>query len=272
MRRKFLTSGFRFAALVLSTGVALGCAGDKDEMKKRLASMQDEIVRLQGDQDMLVDRVTGLETQVIRQNSARGRAAAEPQPQEERSDQVERPRLKVIRLGPRGGGGNEEDAVQPSEEDDAPRPILRGSGDDMRVDEVPNKPRPKKSRKRSEAPRSGAVRDYQAAYSLVKSGDYDEAEAALSRFIERHPTHPYADNALYWRGECHYARGAYSAAAKDFRGVFTRYPQGNKVPDALLKLGYAQVKRGALHEARATFSELSHNFPTAEATRMIPRI
>ncbi len=266
MRRKFLTSRFALLALLLSTGFAFGCGGEKDAMKKRLASMTDEITRLQGDHDMLVDRVTGLEAQVIRSEATRGAAAPRSEAEEEESGQVERPRLKVFRLGP-GGGAESDERVEPREEDEGPRPVLRGSGDRMRIEEVPAKPG-----KKSEAPRNDAVGDYQTAYSLVKSGDYDEAELALTRFLDRYPTHPYADNALYWRGECHYARGEYPKAANDFRQVSKRYPHGNKVPDALLKLGFAQVKRGAVHAARATFSELSHNFPTADATRRIPRI
>lgn len=276
MRRKFPTSGSRFAVLSLLAAFAAGCSGSKNDMEKQLTAMSEELTRLQGDHDMLVDRVTGLEAQVVHERnrpvSQTIREDADPESEHDESGQVERPRLKVIRLGPGGAHPEGSEPVE-AEEDDEPRPVLRGSGDRMRIDEGP-----RRHKKKSEAPKSrdrsksDAAQAYESALSLVRGGQYGPAGVALSRFLERYPQHPYADNALYWRGECHYARGAYSQASSDFREVLSRYPHGNKVPDALLKLGYVHMKRGALQQARATFSELSHNFPKSEATRMIPRI
>ena len=89
--------------------------------------------------------------------------------------------------------------------------------------------------------------------------------------MKRYPDHPYADNALYWRGECYYAEGKYEQAANQFRELTRRYPAGNKVPDALLKLGMTQVELGREREARASFALLSQNYPSASAARRIPQ-
>ena len=48
-------------------------------------------------------------------------------------------------------------------------------------------------------------------------------------------------------------------------------PAGNKVPDALLKLGMTEAQLGREHEARASFALLSQNYPSASAAQRIPQ-
>ena len=58
------------------------------------------------------------------------------------------------------------------------------------------------------------------------------------------PHHDYADNAQYWLGECFYDQQRYDQAAPEFRAVLTRWPTGNKAPDAMLKLGFSLIALG----------------------------
>jgi tol-pal system protein YbgF len=116
-------------------------------------------------------------------------------------------------------------------------------------------------------PRADASAAYQAALDLVKARRYDEAEQDLAGFLARYPNHPHADNALYWSGECSYARGDYRGAVHRFRELVERYPAGNKVPDALLKLGMSQRELGDEKAARQSFALLRRNYPTTEAAQ-----
>jgi tetratricopeptide (TPR) repeat protein len=59
-----------------------------------------------------------------------------------------------------------------------------------------------------------------------------------SAFI-RHPDSEYAGNAQYWIGECYYTQRDYARALEAFNKVIERYPKGQKVPDALLKVGFS---------------------------------
>jgi TolA-binding protein len=43
--------------------------------------------------------------------------------------------------------------------------------------------------------------------------------------------------------------------------VVTRYPRGNKVPDALLKLGYCQLQLGLRDAARKTLARVVADYP-----------
>lgn len=274
--RRLARTTVSLVTLALSSALLVGCGGGTKKLEKQVASLQDELAELQGDYDMISDRLTGLEAQV-QAGALRGAADSATADAEPGAERIERPRLKVIRVGP--GSSAAPPAHPPSEdpaESEGTRPVIRGSGDKAqiiegrptsRVDDAPHS----RSGKPAPAPR-GAVQEYEAALELVRAGELERAEAALNGFLERHPRHPHADNALYWRGECHYARGRYEQASADFLAVLERYPAGNKVPDALLKLGMAQAHRGALHEARATFERLSQNFPRAAAAAKIPSI
>lgn len=125
------------------------------------------------------------------------------------------------------------------------------------------------------SPYAAAVPEYQVALGYVRQRRFDDALAALSVFLERHPAHPYADNALYWRGEVHYARRSYREAIRDFASVVERYPQGNKVADALLKIGMSYARLGDSTRARAYLDRVVREFPgsqaAAAARREVPR-
>jgi tol-pal system protein YbgF len=109
------------------------------------------------------------------------------------------------------------------------RPLLRLSAETSEIREpIPAEP----------------LRLYRASLALLTAGRHVQALAGFQKFLARFPSHDYADNAQYWRGECYYDRKQYRAAAREFRRVVEQFPQGNKVPDAMLKLGFSQLAVG----------------------------
>ena len=106
------------------------------------------------------------------------------------------------------------------------------------------------------SPRRDAASEYRADVELVKTARHDEAIPALRAFIAKHPHHDYADNAQYWIGEAFYAQKDYARALTEFRAVIEVYPRGNKVPDALLKVGYCYVAMGQGEKARAVLEQV----------------
>ncbi|MGA2448297.1 MAG: tol-pal system protein YbgF [Polyangiaceae bacterium] len=115
-----------------------------------------------------------------------------------------------------------------------------------------------------------AARSYDAAMALVRAKQFDKALDAFAAFLVRWPDHPYADAAMYWRGECYYARGDTVRAVEQLEGVLARYPEGGKVPDAMLKLGMAEQKLGHADRARAWFARLAQRFPESTAAHRLP--
>lgn len=115
---------------------------------------------------------------------------------------------------------------------------------------------------------SGAPDDvarYEAALAALNAGRLDEAERALSSFAESSRDSNLADNAWFWLGESRAVRGDAAGAIDAYRTAVDRYPEGNKIPDALFKLGVALDATGQSAAARESWSELVRRFPTTAA-------
>jgi tol-pal system protein YbgF len=155
--------------------------------------------------------------------------------------------------------------------DDEPRPLLKIGPSGVIEQTLPDDA-PPKAKKKAIAPAVDpqAAKDYDAAYALVKAKKLDKALDALAGFLVRYPDHPYAANALYWRGECYWALGDYSSAAAQFDALVVRFPASPKSADGLLKLGLAHRKLGSAAKAKVAFDRLRKDFPTSEAAKKIP--
>jgi tol-pal system protein YbgF len=97
------------------------------------------------------------------------------------------------------------------------------------------------------------VQDYEAAFRLYRAGDYSAAVSRFQSFVQNHPTSDYADNALFWMGECHQKLGDFVLAAVTFERVYKEFPEGNKVPDALYRQAVALVEIGRQKGERAEY-------------------
>lgn len=185
-------------------------------------------------------------------------------------------------------GAGEQVAPTPDEtadtEDTVPRPSIRvigssrssGRGASRGEDSVERSDPDQAATSRNDTDRAAslapeAARAYEAAMAQVRAKQLDKALDAFAAFLVRWPDHPYADAAMYWRGECYYSRGDYAHAIEQLEGVLARYPEGSKVPDALLKLGMAEQKLGHADKSRTWFQQLVQRFPeSAPAHRVSP--
>ena len=89
---------------------------------------------------------------------------------------------------------------------------------------------------------------------------------AFRSFLQSHPRDRYVPDATYWLGESYLQRNRPREAAEQFLAVSTEYPQSQKAPDALLKLGIALNALGARDRACAVFAELDRKYPQAAPT------
>ncbi len=111
---------------------------------------------------------------------------------------------------------------------------------------------------------------YQHAFGLLSQANYGEAELALRAFVELNPKDALAGNAKYWLGETYYVRQDYQQAAVAFAEAYQEYPNSEKAPDNLLKLGMSLSALGSKPDACGTFVELLKRYPKA-ATTVIQR-
>lgn len=107
---------------------------------------------------------------------------------------------------------------------------------------------------------------YDRAFDLLRTANYDDAEQAFRSFIDKNPKDKMIDNAKYWLGETHYARAQYDAAAVAFADAYQTAPKGTKAADSLLKLGMALAGMGKHDDACTTLVELKNQIPGAPSS------
>jgi tol-pal system protein YbgF len=101
---------------------------------------------------------------------------------------------------------------------------------------------------------------YQAAFSLLKNNQFDQAIAAFQSFLVTYPSSPLAENAQYWLGEAYYVNRAFPEALAAFQRVIEKYPQSRKVPDAMLKIGYCDYELKQFQAARDVLTKVQSNY------------
>ena len=109
---------------------------------------------------------------------------------------------------------------------------------------------------------------YQAAFGLLKDGQYDRAIQAFQEFLYSYPNSSLADNAQYWMGEAYYVNKSYIEAQSAFQNVIDKYPLSRKVPDALLKIGYCRYEMKLWEPARASLEKVLSQYPDAPAAKL----
>jgi tol-pal system protein YbgF len=115
--------------------------------------------------------------------------------------------------------------------------------------------------------------NYQAAFDLLKNGDYDRAQASFKQFMATFPDSALADNAQYWLGETYYVTRNFSEALKAFRRVVDNWPESRKLADAWLKIGYCNYELKSWGPARQALQKVVRDFAdTGAATEAAKRL
>jgi tol-pal system protein YbgF len=106
---------------------------------------------------------------------------------------------------------------------------------------------------------------YERSLELLEQGRLAEAEAGFTRFLAANPVSDLADNAQFWLAESALRRADTASALAGFRAVVENYPGANKVPDALLKVGFCLAELGEPESAATVYRELLERFPETTA-------
>ncbi|HWM28865.1 MAG TPA: tol-pal system protein YbgF [Woeseiaceae bacterium] len=115
----------------------------------------------------------------------------------------------------------------------------------------------------------GSDRDnYQAAFELLKEQRYEPAANAFKQFLTSYPDSQLSDNAQYWLAESYYVTDQFDDALREFSVVVNDYPRSRKVPDALLKAGYANYELQRWDAARAALSRVQQEHADTTAARL----
>ena len=113
---------------------------------------------------------------------------------------------------------------------------------------------------------AGEQEAYMKAFGLYSTNQFQAAIDAFTRFLAKYPASEYAVNAQYWIGECYYTNRDFTRAIEEFTKVSVRYPHGKKVPDAMLKVGFALISINQQDRAHAVLEALVKEYPQSPAS------
>ncbi len=262
-----------------------GCGNSESVEERELAKMQSDLTRIQTEHDQLDKRVDSLEMHTGHLDSVNdddGHSMVTPSEKDESpkvtapsSDAASAPtpQLRVVHLDA-DGSLPKSDVEDDDPNDSSTRPILQviGTATSTRASsrsagKTSSDDAGRKTGADAAVFDPQAKRAYDQALALAMGKKYDEALDAFAAFLVKWPDHPNADNATYWRGECYFAKGNLEQAAEQFEGVIARFPFGNKVPDALLKLGTTYEKMGDGARSQQALDRLQRDYPRSEAAR-----
>jgi tol-pal system protein YbgF len=109
---------------------------------------------------------------------------------------------------------------------------------------------------------------YQGAFNLLKQGRYGESITAFSAFLRDYPGGEYEDNAQYWLAEASYVNRDFNTALGEFLKIPENYPTSDKIPGAMLKMGYIYHEQKKWSESRSILNELINNHPASTEARL----
>lgn len=118
------------------------------------------------------------------------------------------------------------------------------------------------------APAGDPVAEYKRYMAALKRGNHDYAVAGLRSFLGRFPDHYLSDNVQYAVAESYFGRKLYSVALAEYQKVIDRHWGGNRLPDAMLKVGMCHLAVGDETAGRAALRRLAGRFPRTKPAKI----
>ncbi len=109
---------------------------------------------------------------------------------------------------------------------------------------------------------------YQAAFSQLKAGRFNESARLFEDFIQANPNHELTDNSYYWLGESYYVTRNYPLALAAFQALEQKFPLSSKLADSLLKIGYTYHELEDYSQAQQALVKVVDSFPNESVARL----
>jgi tol-pal system protein YbgF len=109
---------------------------------------------------------------------------------------------------------------------------------------------------------------YKDAYETYQKGDYEGARRKFEAFLKQYPNTELSDNAQFWIGETYFGKKDYEKAILEYEKAIAKYPEGDKVPSALLKQAFAFLELGDKTNGRNLLKRVIERYPQSEQADM----
>ncbi|MBE9505045.1 MAG: tol-pal system protein YbgF [Proteobacteria bacterium] len=123
-------------------------------------------------------------------------------------------------------------------------------------------------RKQQEEAKESAKDIYKAGLDAINDKKTKEGREKFKQYLNEAPDGPLANNAQFWIGESYYDEGNYERAILEYDEVLKKYPDGGKVPAAMLKQAMAFEKIRSIKTSQALFQKLVKKFPGSDEAKV----
>ncbi len=149
-----------------------------------------------------------------------------------------------------------------SQEGEQEPPVTDETADELQkaaAEEEPKSPLP---------PNLSPQEIYNLAYADYLKGNFSLAIDGFKIYLDNFSQSPFADNALYWIGECYFSQKEYEEAISRYNQLILNYPLGDKVPAAYLHKGISLMELDRNEEALSVFKLMVSKYPLEEETKI----
>ena len=108
---------------------------------------------------------------------------------------------------------------------------------------------------------------YRSGVEQLKAKATDAAILTFYDLIATYPESPLRESAQYLVADVYYKQKDWRGALAEFESLVAAVPRGEKVPDALLKIGLCQKDLGDATRARRTWERVVREHPSSAAAR-----
>lgn len=151
-------------------------------------------------------------------------------------------------------GESQEEEQQPPAADDTGEALQQGEGEEESKSPLP--------------PNLSPQEIYNMAYADYLKGNFALAIDGFKIYQDNFSQSPFADNALYWIGECYFSQKEYEEAISRYNELILNYPLGDKVPAAYLHKGISLTELDRKEEALSVFKLMVSKYPLEEETKI----
>ena len=105
---------------------------------------------------------------------------------------------------------------------------------------------------------------YREAFETYQRGDMDGARKKFEAFLKQYPNTDLSDNAQFWIGETYYGKKDYERAILEYEKTIAKYPEGDKVPAAILKEAFSFLELGDKTNGKNLLRRVIERYPQSE--------
>jgi tol-pal system protein YbgF len=108
---------------------------------------------------------------------------------------------------------------------------------------------------------------YRAGTTQLKAKNFDAATLSFYDLIVTYPSDPLRESAQFLVADIYFTQKDYRGALAEFEALIVAVPRGERVPDALLKIGQCQKSLGDGGRAKRTWERIVKDYPASTAAR-----